>query len=132
MADDDLTRFRTHTGRVVPNPDGYKEFWAVAGRRSGKSFVLALVAVFLAAFRDWRPHLTAGERGVVMVIAVDRRQAQVILGYIRGLLSVPMSAGLVVNERKRLSTCETMSASKSTLAAIAQHPWPYSHRGSAG
>jgi hypothetical protein len=98
MADDDLPRFRQHTGREVPNPDGYKEFWAVAGRRSGKSFVLALVAVFLAAFRDWRPHLTAGERGVVMVIAVDRRQAQVILGYIRGLLATPMLAGLVVNE----------------------------------
>ena len=27
------------------------------GRRAGKSFTLALVAVFLAAFRDWRPYL---------------------------------------------------------------------------
>ena len=27
----------------------------MCGRRAGKSFTLALIAVYLAAFRDWRP-----------------------------------------------------------------------------
>ena len=44
--------------------------------RPAKSFVLATIAVFLACFRDWRPHLGPGERGTVMVIAADRRQAR--------------------------------------------------------
>jgi hypothetical protein len=38
---------------------------SMVGRRSscGKSFVLALIAVFLASFRDWRPFLGPGEKG---------------------------------------------------------------------
>jgi phage/plasmid-associated DNA primase len=34
-----------------------KEAWLICGGRSGKSFTRALVAVFLACFRDWTPHL---------------------------------------------------------------------------
>ena len=37
-------------------PEGSaREAWLVCGRRAGKSFILALVAVFLASFHDWRP-----------------------------------------------------------------------------
>jgi len=46
-----------HTGRSTPPVQPSHEAWLVCGRRSGKSFVLATIAVFLAAFRDWRPHL---------------------------------------------------------------------------
>jgi hypothetical protein len=94
----DLERFRQCTARSTPNPDGYTEAWFCCGRRSGKSFVLALCAVWLACFKDWKPHLSPGERGTIMLVAVDRRQAQVILGYIRGLLGVPLLADMVLNE----------------------------------
>src|SRR5690349_18962614 len=68
-----------------------REAWLVIGRRGGKSFVLALVAVFLGCFFDWRPYLGPGERGTIMVIAADRKQARVILRYVKGLLqTVPM------------------------------------------
>ena len=53
------------------------------GRRSGKSFVLATIAAFLA-FRDWRPHLQQGEIGTIMVVVADRRQARVIMRYCLG------------------------------------------------
>lgn len=46
----------------------------IAGRRGGKSRVAALVAVFLALFRDYRGVLAAGERGTVMLLAADTRQ----------------------------------------------------------
>ena len=36
--------------------------------------MLALVAVFLAAFFDYRPYLSPGERGTILVIAADRKQ----------------------------------------------------------
>lgn len=84
--------FKRCTGRTE-SPTAVTEAWLVVGRRGGKSFVLALTAVFLACFRDWRRHLTPGERGVVMIIATDRKQAGVIFSYIRALLlGVPMLA----------------------------------------
>lgn len=75
------------------------EGWLVCGRRAGKSFVLALCAVFLATFKDYRPYLAPGERATIMVIAADRKQARVIFRYIRALLTeVPMLARLIERE----------------------------------
>jgi len=69
-------------------------------RGSGKSFVLALVAVFLAAFKDWTPYLGIGERGTITVIAADRKQARTIMRYVKGLLQmVPMLAQIIEAER---------------------------------
>jgi hypothetical protein len=71
----------------------------VVGRRGGKSMVLALVAVFLAAFVDWAPFLSPGERGTIMVLAADRRQARVIYRYAHALLTrIPMLAALIERE----------------------------------
>jgi hypothetical protein len=48
---------------------------------------------------DWRGRLSPGERATVMVIASDRRQARVILRYVKAFLSdVPMLRRLVENE----------------------------------
>ena len=86
------------TGLQEPPEGPYSEAWLLCGRRAGKSFVLALIAVFLACFRDYSDALTRGERGTVMVIAADRKQARTILRYIRGLLSVPILAKMVERE----------------------------------
>jgi hypothetical protein len=94
----ELATFRECTEREAPNAGGYLEAWLICGRRSGKSFVLALVAVFLACFFNWAPYLSAGEVGTIMVVAADRRQAQVILGYVRGLLEIPLLSRLVVSD----------------------------------
>ena len=48
--------------------------------------MMSLLAVFLAAFQDWRPYLAPGEHATVMVIACDRKQARVIVRYIRAFL----------------------------------------------
>jgi hypothetical protein len=47
----------------------------VIGRHGGKSFAMALIAVFLAVFKDWRPKLSPGERAIVLLVAADREQA---------------------------------------------------------
>ncbi|MDO9411981.1 MAG: hypothetical protein Q7T81_05330 [Pseudolabrys sp.] len=87
------------TGRSEPPSSVASEAWLVCGRRAGKSFILALVAVFLACFHDFRQYLAPGERGTVLVIATDRKQARVILRYIRALLTqVPMLASMVRRE----------------------------------
>jgi hypothetical protein len=95
-----LAYFKGATGRETPPETPSDEAWLVCGRRAGKSFVLATVAVFLACFRDWRPHLGPGERATVMVIAADRKQARVIMRYVVGLLRAsPMLARTIAAER---------------------------------
>jgi hypothetical protein len=98
LNDTELALFVECTGRREPAPGGYLEATLIVGRRGGKSLMLAATATFLACFRDWRPYLTGGERGVIMIIAADRRQAQSIFRYIKGLLSVPLLAGLIERE----------------------------------
>jgi hypothetical protein len=99
MTPDQLALFTECTGRTVAPTTPATEGWLIIGRRGGKSFVMALCAVFLACFRDYRVHLQPGERATVMVIATDRRQARVITRYVRGLLTdIPMLARLVDRE----------------------------------
>lgn len=64
----------------------YREAWLAVGRRGGKSRVLALIAVYLACFWEWRDYLSPGERAVIVVIATDRKQARVIFRYIEAFL----------------------------------------------
>jgi hypothetical protein len=99
MTAEQLELYRKHTGRTSPPSAPFQEAWLCIGRRGGKSFMLALIAVFLACFRDWRPFLAAGEVGTVMIIAADRRQARVCLRFVLGLpKSVPMLKQLIVGE----------------------------------
>jgi hypothetical protein len=99
LSPEELAVYRECTGRTEPPTSPAAEGWLICGRRSGKSFMLALVAVFLACFKDHRRYLAPGEVGTVMVIAADRKQERVILRYIRALLlRVPMLARLVERE----------------------------------
>jgi hypothetical protein len=99
MSPDQLAIYRERTGRTDPPINPANEAWLVCGRRAGKSFILALIAIFLACFRDYRPFLQKGERATVLIIACDRRQARVIFRYVRGLLTgVPMLAATVGRE----------------------------------
>jgi hypothetical protein len=99
MTAEQLATYRECTGRSAPPNTVAGEAWLVCGRRAGKSFVLALVAVYSAAFRDYRRHLAPGERGTVLIIATDRRQARVIFRYVRALLTqVPMLAQMIERE----------------------------------
>ena len=97
----DLALFKQCTGRTAPSPDGYTEAWLICGRRGGKSKVLAALAVWISCFKDWRPHLSRGEVGVVAVIARDREQAKVIFNYIRGMLDPPILFDQVLNMTRR-------------------------------
>jgi Terminase large subunit, T4likevirus-type, N-terminal len=99
MTKEQTAIYRKHTGRKAPPTEPLSEAWLVCGRRAGKSFVLALVAVFLACFKDWRPFLGPGEHGTIMIIARDRRQARVIKRFVQGLLDAsPMLRRQVVAE----------------------------------
>ena len=99
MTREQASLYQQCTGRTERPVAPASEGWLVCGRRAGKSFMLALIAVFLACFGDWRPYLAPGERGTVMVIATDRKQARVIFRYIGALLgNVPMLARMIERE----------------------------------
>src|SRR5215472_19007090 len=83
---DQMQLYKQCTGRTVAPSEPLQEAWLVVGRRAGKSFALAVIAVFLACFRDWRPYLGPGEVGTVMILAKDRAQARSIKRYASGLL----------------------------------------------
>lgn len=85
-------------GREPPEKE-VSESYVIAGRRAGKSFITAVVACYLAVFRDYRTHLAGGERGVCMVVSRDRTQARIILNYIRAILNESkMFKGMVQKE----------------------------------
>jgi hypothetical protein len=94
-----LDIFRKCTGRTDPPVDVAREVYLVVGRRGGKSRILALIAVWLATFIDHSACLAPGEIGVVQVLAADRRQAKVILRYVKAFLAqVPLLARIIVGE----------------------------------
>jgi hypothetical protein len=95
----------------VPFAVGYLVAALVIGRRGGKSLILALVAAYLAAFRDWTPFLTGGETGHIVILAADRRQAKAIFGYLKGMLTIDLLAGLITRE-----TAETIELGSKRIA----------------
>jgi Phage Terminase len=117
MSEEDWELFRQCTGRVDRPTGGFTEAWLVVGRRGGKSLMLALIAVFLACFVDWSTYLNRGERGVVLVVAADKKQARVIFRYVRAFLThTPLLAPLI--ERETMDTLDlTNGLSIEILAA---------------
>lgn len=86
MSDEELAIYRQCTGRTDPPTQQARECVLVIGRRGGKSRILALIAVWLACFHDYRQYLDEGELGVVQVLAADKDQARVILRYVKGFI----------------------------------------------
>jgi hypothetical protein len=108
MTEDQAAAYRQHTARTTLPTSPATEAWLVCGRRAGKSFILALCAVFLAAFYDYRQFLAPGEVGTILIIATDRRQARNIFRFIRGLLTgVPMLRQMIRRETSEAFELET-------------------------
>ena len=85
----ELLIYQRHTGRTNPPTKPVTEAWQPIGRRGGKSRNAAVAAAYLAIRRDHTAYLAPGERGVIPVIAADRKQAQQVLRYLKGLAALP-------------------------------------------
>jgi hypothetical protein len=73
--------FKQLTQREREPLERVEEFVGVIGRRGGKSRAISVLATYIAALHEHR-NLVPGERGVVLVIAADQRQAQIVLDYV--------------------------------------------------
>lgn len=75
-----------------------KRLIIIAGRRSGKSQIAAVLAIYVAVLCDHSENLTIGEKGVVLCIAQNQEQAKVVFGYVVGIVkAVPILAKEIVN-----------------------------------
>ena len=92
-----LELFRQCTGRTSPPASPFPFLWLCCGRRGGKSFAMALMAVFLAVFKDWRKYLSPGERAIILLVAADKEQAKILHRYCQGILLPPLLKDLVRN-----------------------------------
>jgi hypothetical protein len=91
--------FERLTGREREPLERVEEFWAVVGRRGGKSRAAAVLSVYLACLCDYAGVLAIGEKPIVLCLAQNQIQARVVLSYALGLIrSVPMLSALVKSE----------------------------------
>jgi phage terminase large subunit-like protein len=79
LSDDELKVFTAVAGNRNPPRQRVRELWAVCGRRGGKSRIAAALAVYFAAFVKHK--LSAGERGMVLVLAASQEQARTTFAY---------------------------------------------------
>jgi hypothetical protein len=96
----ELPLFRELTGRSDPPTEQASEVWVIAGRRTAKSRKAATIATYLATIgaevMGYRESLALGERGTVLVMAVSKQQANIVLDYSRALFkAIPMFNRLV-------------------------------------
>lgn len=92
----ELLVFQRHTGRKEPPSEPVSEGWLLVGRRGGKSRNMALAAGWLAVRRDYSQMLAPGERGVIPVIAADRKQARQVMNYLKGFVALTAFAPFLV------------------------------------
>jgi hypothetical protein len=86
LAPEETELFTKFTGRSTPPEQCTDELWCAIGRRGGKSQAISALAVWLAILCDWRHLLSAGEYGVVLLLAPDVRQAKLLLDYAAGTI----------------------------------------------
>jgi hypothetical protein len=101
LESDERKLFLELSGGVEPQPGGWTELLAVAGRRGGKSETIARVGVFEALHGGHGVALAPGQLGLVAVIAPLREQAQEIMGYARGLAGLPQVKRQLAGEPTR-------------------------------
>jgi len=99
----ELNKLAKFTGRKVPLSGRADECWLICGRRSGKSFIVALVAAYLATFINWKQFLKPGERGMVVIIASDRKQARAIFNYLTAFITgIPLLNKMVTRKTNEI------------------------------
>jgi hypothetical protein len=87
------------TGRTRLPARPPRRLYLLVGRRGAKSRFASACAVHAAIATDWRAVMAPGEQPVVLLLAVDRAQAQVCRRYCRGLIQASrLLAGEVVRE----------------------------------
>jgi hypothetical protein len=99
--------FKTLTGREREPLERVDEFWAIIGRRGGKTRAIAVLAAYLAALVDYSDILAPGERASLPIMSASVWQASKAKQYLSGIFdNVAAFKELLENE-----TADTISLS---------------------
>lgn len=74
------------TERRFESKEGYDSFFAIVGRRGGKSRIVSLIAAYEAVFGKWKKHLAPGQTAHIFIMGRDKDQAKNVFAYIRAFL----------------------------------------------
>ena len=88
LTDEERAIFKALTDRDSEPLEPVEEFWAVIGRRGGKTRSMAVLAAYLAACVDHRESLAPGERGVIPLLAASVQQAASAFAFVEGIFAV--------------------------------------------
>jgi hypothetical protein len=105
LTEDERVVLKGLTGRDSEPLEPVEEFWAVIGRRGGKTRAMAVLAAYLAACVDHRDSLAPGERGVIPLLAASVQQAASAFAFIEGIFTVAPNLKDVVDG----ATSDTLS-----------------------
>jgi hypothetical protein len=107
LNDAERATFTKLTGREREPLQRVEELWAIVGRRGGKSRGISTLASYIGGLCDHSDVLAPGERGVLLCIAPDQRQASVVLSYTAAAFDAsPIMRQLVANQ-----TADTLALS---------------------
>lgn len=120
LTDDERVLFRELTGGREREPGvRIEELIGVVGRRGGKSRAMATSAVYLTGLVDYTDVLAPGERGILLCIAPDQRQASITRDYAEAAFEQsPILRQLITNRTQ--DTLELGAVSVDVRAASAR------------
>ena len=99
LTDAERSVFQRLTGREREPGERVEEFWAVVGRRGGKSRAIAVLACYIALLVRYDGIAAPGERLLVLCLAQNAKQAKVTFDYIKAIVKgVAMFARLIASE----------------------------------
>jgi hypothetical protein len=101
LTDDERQLFKQLTGRDREPLQRVEEFVGVIGRRGGKSRSISVLATYLAGLCR-HPTLVPGERGIVLIVAPDMQQSDIVLDYVdANFRHSPVLRNLIENRTQR-------------------------------
>ena len=102
LDDDERVLFRQMTQREHEPGQRVEELIAIVGQRGGKSHAVSAMATHTAALCE-HSALVPGERGVLLIIAPDQRQAQIVLDYITAAFEASPILRQLIEQRTQWS-----------------------------
>src|SRR5437588_305607 len=70
--------------------DGFDAALILAGRRSGKSRIAAIVGAYESTVAGHEHKLAKGEQGLVAICAPTKPQSRIVKNYMRGIFDAPL------------------------------------------